>query len=631
MRHGARSLVVGAAVLIAALSLADARMMVRDFGPPRVDFRMEERPIAGPAGQVAAQPAFLAGSTVAALGDGALVIDGDSGYLVRTDRDGNPTDRLAIGADAAQLVVDPLNQRAMVSNRMRDRVEIVTLVADKLRRITTIATHTEPYGLALTPDHARLLVTTVADPRLTAYDTVTGAAVWSLELPPEPRGVALAADGSTAIVTFLNTAAVARVELAGDQARLGFDALGSALRQDVGVQPQAAGHVDREVGQRHARAAFAASFLGSDLAVVAHQTSGPKLASDGAEQRNTYGGGDARSMPVDHRITFLGRTRSETASRITSAQAVIGVHQPRALAFDGAAGTLYVAGYGSDELMAIHDAARPGVRLGWKTRLTAAGPCGPTGIAVAGQDVWVYCALARRVVRTRGGGQPVVGGELAPSRLSLAAQRGRDSFRRGDDRSISGHGLLACSSCHPEGRADSLSWRIGGKALQTPILAARLAGTHPFKWDGGDPTLEASLRNTVTRLGGGGITVETARDLEAYLASLPRPRTARVTRADKASVARGKKLFRSREVGCASCHSGPRLTDGKKHDLAMDLEGVDTPSLIGLAVSAPYYHDGSAATLRAVLREQGTIHSMGKTGQLDERQLADLIAYLETL
>jgi cytochrome c peroxidase len=73
------------------------------------------------------------------------------------------------------------------------------------------------------------------------------------------------------------------------------------------------------------------------------------------------------------------------------------------------------------------------------------------------------------------------------------------------------------------------------------------------------------------------------------------------------------------------------LTDRKKYDLSKDFPKVDTPSLIGLASSAPYYHDGSAQTLRAALMENGTIHDMGVTVGLSDKQMDDLVAYLQTL
>jgi len=134
---------------------------------------------------------------------------------------------------------------------------------------------------------------------------------------------------------------------------------------------------------------------------------------------------------------------------------------------------------------------------------------------------------------------------------------------------------------------------------------------------------------TVKRLGGRGITTSQAKDLQAYLTSLPKPRTPTIK--NKYAVARGKKLFHSKSVGCFKCHSGPRLTNGKSYDLAANMKKVDTPSLIGIAHSAPYYHDGSAASLRALLLDNGTVHGMGKLSKLNEHKINDLIAYLRTL
>ncbi|MFT3698187.1 MAG: c-type cytochrome [Kofleriaceae bacterium] len=101
---------------------------------------------------------------------------------------------------------------------------------------------------------------------------------------------------------------------------------------------------------------------------------------------------------------------------------------------------------------------------------------------------------------------------------------------------------------------------------------------------------------------------------------------------NKDSVARGKKLFDSAEVGCRSCHDGPTYSDSSLHQFdGSTLPKADTPSLIGLAASAPYFHDGSAATLEALLRDRGAVHGMAETAKLSDQQTADLIAFLETL
>ena len=131
------------------------------------------------------------------------------------------------------------------------------------------------------------------------------------------------------------------------------------------------------------------------------------------------------------------------------------------------------------------------------------------------------------------------------------------------------------------------------------------------------------------RLGGFGLDKNQTDALAAYLEALPAPHAP--TR-DTTAVARGKKLFDSAEVGCRSCHDGATYTDQKHAQVrGSTLPQADTPSLIGLAASAPYFHDGSAATLEALLRDRGAVHGMAETAKLSDQQVADLTAFLETL
>jgi hypothetical protein len=73
-------------------------------------------------------------------------------------------------------------------------------------------------------------------------------------------------------------------------------------------------------------------------------------------------------------------------------------------------------------------------------------------------------------------------------------------------------------------------------------------------------------------------------------------------------------------VGTIKAGSGKRL--GQK------LTGIETPTLKGIWATAPYLHDGSAPTLADVF-EQGALNSPhGLVRNLNETDLANLIAYL---
>lgn len=107
---------------------------------------------------------------------------------------------------------------------------------------------------------------------------------------------------------------------------------------------------------------------------------------------------------------------------------------------------------------------------------------------------------------------------------------------------------------------------------------------------------------------------------------------------DQGAAARGALVF-SGAGQCSTCHSGPRFTDGAKlhapaatgSDPAYAARGTTgryraTP-LRSLWQHAPYFHDGSAATLSEVVIRYNDVLGLGLTGA----QQADLVEYLRSL
>jgi mono/diheme cytochrome c family protein len=100
---------------------------------------------------------------------------------------------------------------------------------------------------------------------------------------------------------------------------------------------------------------------------------------------------------------------------------------------------------------------------------------------------------------------------------------------------------------------------------------------------------------------------------------------------DTAAVARGKVLFESSEAKCASCHSGPNLTNNQSYDVGTG--GLfQVPALLGLALRAPFMHNGCAKTLEdRFVAGCGGGDAHGRTSQLSDTDRADLISYLNAL
>lgn len=617
------------------------------------DFRLSDMALGGAKAPTVVPHVGSHGSTVVVNDFGVLSLDRDSGALVRSDAQGQVLARMDLNSGAGEIVRDGGSGRIYVTDRRDDRVVVIGGDSATELKVLGGAKLHEPHGLALSPDGKILYVTLVADSQLVALDTETMAERWRLDLANEPRGVAVSADGSTALVGFLTTGALASVELGGSSPNVSYVALDAGQRGSsdgfggtVPVDPTVQGDAEmqlaagklpsvsevEDIGRRFARNAFAVGFIGDDLGVAPHQFSSPHAASTGFESEGTYGGGGGFLAPITHRLAMLD---GEDAFAPRLAFADIGVHQPRAMAYDGNSDTLYVAGYGDDKVLAIAEVSRGTIHLAWTSFVNTAGSCGPDGLAIDGGDLVVHCELSRNLLRIdttkvdNGFPTPTAGPELAASIRTPAEARGADLFRRGMDHRMSGGGFLACASCHPEGRTDGLSWRIEGHNLQTPLLAGRLVGNHPFKWDGKDKDLTTSLTHTISRLGGAGLQPGELADLQAYCESMPRPEAPKVADAD--ALARGRAIFESDEAACSACHEGELLADGTQHGLETNIGKVDTPSLIGLAHSAPYYHDGSARTLRALLTNKASIHDMGQTSHLSEGEIADLIVYLESL
>ena len=102
--------------------------------------------------------------------------------------------------------------------------------------------------------------------------------------------------------------------------------------------------------------------------------------------------------------------------------------------------------------------------------------------------------------------------------------------------------------------------------------------------------------------------------------------------------ARGKALYDdASRLGCQECHPPPLYVDHLSHDVGTATidekigPDYDTPTLRGLYASAPYFHDGSAATLYEALTRPSPGSEHDVQGVLTEAEIQDLIAFLMAL
>lgn len=266
---------------------------------------------------------------------------------------------------------------------------------------------------------------------------------------------------------------------------------------------------------------------------------------------------------------------------------------------------------------------------------------GPRGITVLGKTVYAagYFSDTLSVL-------PLDAKPMAAQSVALGARPEMTAERRGElnfnDARLCFQNWQSCASCHPgDARIDGLNWDLLNDGVGNPKNNKSLLYVHrtpPSMSIGVRENAEAAVRAGIKHIL---FTVQSgsiASDMDAYLKSLrPVPSPHLVKGKLSAAAKRGEKLFRSNATGCAQCHPGPLFTDLKQYEVGtagpLDKKGeaFDTPTLVEIWRTAPYLHDGSAATLQEVLTSRNSAQQHGRTSQLTPAQIDDVVEYLLSL
>ncbi len=244
---------------------------------------------------------------------------------------------------------------------------------------------------------------------------------------------------------------------------------------------------------------------------------------------------------------------------------------------------------------------------------------------------------------------------------------------------VSKSGEFSCNSCHNLGTwgVDNQKfsighmWQRGGRNAPTVLNSGFWSKQF---WDGRAPLLEDQAKApplnpvemasdsadaVMTRLKNAGYEPEfkavfgpnalsfdnMAKAIAAFERTLTTPNAPFdkfVTGKGTISKAAQRGMKKVAEVGCTSCHSGPLFTSNAfvpfMHGTDTGLKSVTgkdeddhvfrVQSWRNVAMTAPYFHDGSAATLAEAVKIMGKVQL---DTDLSKNDIADIVAFLETL
>jgi hypothetical protein len=248
---------------------------------------------------------------------------------------------------------------------------------------------------------------------------------------------------------------------------------------------------------------------------------------------------------------------------------------------------------------------------------------------------------------------------VAQEKLSPKILRGKKLFYDAKDDRLAALDYMSCASCHNDGDQDGRVWdftQFGEGLRNTTSLRGKAGvGQGLLHWTGTFDEVQ-DFEGQIRQFAGG---LGLMKDADFFAGSRSKPLgakkaglspaldalTAYVSSLKQADVSplanttlsapaqQGKMIFAQQQ--CASCHAGAQFTDsarGVRHDigtlnnasgtrLSQSLDGLDTPTLLGLSSSAPYLHNGSAATLQQAIAAHNKV-------SLAESDLNALARYL---
>lgn len=521
-----------------------------------------------------------------------------------------------------------------------------------------------PWGVLPLAD-GRILVSA---PDAAAVLVIDGEDVALVETAPEPRALAVDADGALAWVTHFRSTALGRVSVIDLET---LDVIAEVpLAEDPGPDTASSGR-----GFPNLLATAVMTPAGDRLWVgglKSNTSRGSWVDGNPLTPRNRVRGAMFPLDPVGHAEVMARRLDTNDADSVA------------AIAFSplGRFGYLVHQGAGRLSVYDLPKAAlvEPGAgdTATFETRIDLGHQ--PNGIAITadGTRAFVRNELSRDVMvidlSTPAAAAVIETIVVTDEPLSAEVLLGKQLFHRSRAPEHADQNYIACASCHPDGGTDGRTWDFtqAGEGLRNTTDLRGHAGTGdgPVHWSANFDEIQDFENDIVNGFGGTGLAHDgmpprppldpqgnAGRSVEldalaAYVTSLATPPRSPWRDPDGSlgeAALRGKALFYAEATGCATCHAPPRLTDSSLaadpfvlHDvgtilpssggrLGGELTGIDTPTVIGVWASAPYLHDGRAATLHEVLTTWNPRDAHGVTSGLSADELDDLVAFMLAL
>ncbi len=549
---------------------------------------------------------------------------------------------IKVGAGPRSLAFAP-DGRIWVVNKDAASISIINPVTFSVEATVSLPVNTQPFGLVFSPSGSHAYISLEAGGVILQLSTVNGSQTGSVDVGFNVRHLSITADGAKLLASRFITPSIPNEHTALPQITSATASGGEVLVIDV-----ASLTISNTVILHHNDAPDASNagrgipnYLGP--AVISPDGSTAWVPS---KQDNIKRGTLRDGLPLTHDSAVRSITSRIDLSNEQEALAARMDHDDAGIAstalFDQNGNYLYVALEGSRETLVIdvfsgNEITR--IDVGRAPQGLALSPDGYVLYTHNFMDRSITVHDLNSVLTSTVTIAPLLAtyNLVANEMLSSTVLLGKQHFYDAADSRLALQNYLSCASCHNDGGHDGRIWDFTGfgEGLRNTIDLRGHSGMAqgPLHWSANFDEVqdfEGQIRNFAFGLGLmsdtdfhagtrsqplGDIKAGISGDLDAlaaYVTSLSSSPGSPYRNTDGSTTTiavSGQAVFLA--ANCISCHSGSHFTDsaqGNLHDigtlkassgnrLGVTLTGIDTPTLRGVWATAPYLHDGSAATL----------------------------------
>jgi len=242
--------------------------------------------------------------------------------------------------------------------------------------------------------------------------------------------------------------------------------------------------------------------------------------------------------------------------------------------------------------------------------------------------------------------------DLEGPKRRTVARLGRQMFNKSEH---TFQNQYACYTCHPDFHEDGLVYNMAGADMGRNLANVQtlrdIADIPPYKWNGKNQTIykQDGMRFSTILTRTEAFSHQELDALVAFIETgIKNPPNLRFNPTGELTEAqqRGKDIFYRDfdnfgneipvENRCYTCHPPPNFTNLQMADVGTladsdDPMKFDVPQLNNVYESAPYLHDGKAASLEEIWTKYNNHDEHGVANDMRKDQLNDLVEYLKSI